>query len=216
MSSTVESPVQALAQSTGQSTGQSTSQSTSQSPVADLSVLSGKTIAFLVASGFAETEFAGLQRALAKVGARAVTIAPETGLVNGWNETTKTTDDGKTITMGDWGHYHPVDRQLGETLAADLDGVIVPGGTRSLAKLAANLHVGRIVKHAIDSEKPVLLFGEAAALAAAGKPQSVLVLTDLAGTDASSAEGTSWVEQAMQHLARTVALYDSHDLKAAA
>ncbi len=181
----------------------------------DLSILTGKTIAFLVASGFAETEFSGLQRALAQVGARSLTIAPESGLVNGWNETTKTTEDGKSITMGDWGHYHPVDQQLGDTLAADLDAVIVPGGTRSLSKLATNLHVVRIVKHAIDSEKPVLLFGAAAELIQtyAGVPQSVSVITD---TNTQAAEGSSWVEQAMQHLARTVAAYHAHELKAAA
>ena len=164
---------------------------------ANLGILAGKTIAFLVASGFSETAYSSLQRALVKLGARGLTVAPDSGLVNGWQEGT-VTEAGVQL-AGDWGHYHPVDRQLGETLAADLDALAIPGGSRSLAKLKANLHVKRILSHAIDAGKPVLLFGDARELTAdrGATPDNVATL------DATTDE--AWVEGALAHLANQLA-----------
>jgi protease I len=104
--------------------------------------LAGKTVAILVANGFEETEMTEPQRALLKAGAALRTISPEQGLVNGWHGTA-------------WGHYFPVDRSVGDVLGADFDMLLLPGGERSIAKLAQNAHTRRIVGHFLDAGKPV-------------------------------------------------------------
>ena len=104
--------------------------------------LTGKTIAILVSNGFEEAEMTEPQRALLKTGATLRTISTETGLVNGWH--------GKS-----WGHYFPVDKQLGEALGADFDMLLLPGGERSVAKLQQSAHTRRIVGHFLDAGKPI-------------------------------------------------------------
>ncbi len=104
--------------------------------------LAGKTIAILVSNGFEEAEMTEPQRALIKTGATLRTISTETGLVNGWH--------GKS-----WGHYFPVDKQLGEALGADFDMLLLPGGERSVAKLQNSAHTRRIVGHFLDAGKPI-------------------------------------------------------------
>lgn len=104
--------------------------------------LAGKTIAILIASGFEELEMTEPQRALLKTGAKLVTISTDTGLVNGWH--------GKS-----WGHYFPVDKQLGEVLGADFDMLLLPGGERSVNKLSQSAHTRRIVGHFLDARKPI-------------------------------------------------------------
>jgi len=104
--------------------------------------LAGKTIAILVANGFEETEMTEAQRALLKTGATLRTISPEQGLVNGWH--------GRA-----WGHYFPVDKQVGEVLGSDYDMLVLPGGERSVAKLQQSAHTKRIVGHFLDAGKPI-------------------------------------------------------------
>ncbi|WP_448206411.1 DJ-1/PfpI family protein [Azospirillum sp. sgz302134] len=104
--------------------------------------LAGKSIAILVANGFEELEMTEPQRALLKTGATLRTISPEQGLVNGWH--------GKS-----WGHYFPVDKQVGEVLGADYDMLLLPGGERSVAKLQQSAHTRRIVGHFLDAGKPI-------------------------------------------------------------
>jgi len=104
--------------------------------------LAGKAIAILVANGFEETEMTEPQRALLKLGAALKVISPEQGLVNGWH--------GKA-----WGHYFPVDKPIAEVLAADFDMLLLPGGERSIAKLAQNPHTRRIVGSFVDGGKPI-------------------------------------------------------------
>lgn len=104
--------------------------------------LAGKSIAILVANGFEELEMTEPQRALLKTGATLRTISPEQGLVNGWH--------GKS-----WGHYFPVDKQVGEVLGADYDMLLLPGGERSITKLQQSAHTRRIVGHFLDAGKPV-------------------------------------------------------------
>lgn len=108
--------------------------------------LAGKTIAILVANGFEEVEMTEPQRALLKTGAALRTISPEQGLVNGWH--------GKA-----WGHYFPVDKQVGDVLASDFDMLLLPGGERSVNKLRQNAHTKRIVGHFLDAGKPVAAIG---------------------------------------------------------
>ncbi|HYG91730.1 MAG TPA: DJ-1/PfpI family protein [Azospirillum sp.] len=104
--------------------------------------LAGKTIAILVANGFEEVEMTEAQRALLKTGATLRTISPEQGLVNGWH--------GRA-----WGHYFPVDKQIGEVLGSDYDMLVLPGGERSVAKLQQSAHTKRIVGHFLDAGKPI-------------------------------------------------------------
>lgn len=110
------------------------------------SQLAGKTIAILVANGFDENQMTEIQRALIKIKANIKTVAPENGVVNGWQG-------------NGWGHYFPVDAQIGETLGSDFDMLVIPGGERAIAKLKTNLHTRRIVNHFVDAEKPVAAMG---------------------------------------------------------
>jgi protease I len=116
-----------------------------------MSALAGLNIAILIANGFTENEFADIQRALIKAGAKSKTIAPEKGMANGWLE-------------NGWGHYFPVDQQLGDTLASDFDALIMVGGSRAIAKLAQNPHTARIVGHFFAANKPFAALNEAVGL----------------------------------------------------
>ncbi|WP_207485781.1 DJ-1/PfpI family protein [Arenibaculum pallidiluteum] len=109
--------------------------------------LAGKTIAILVANGFEEIEMTEPQRALLKAGATVRVISPEQGLVNGWHGAA-------------WGHYFPVDRGIAEVLGADFDMLVLPGGTRSVAKLSQNPHTKRILSGFMDGGKPVAAIGD--------------------------------------------------------
>ncbi len=115
--------------------------------------LAQKTIAILAANGFEETEMTGPQRALLAAGAVVKLVSPEQALVNGWHG-------------GAWGHYFPVEVPLSSALAADFDGLIVPGGERSVQKLVGTPHMQRFVKGFMDGEKPVAVIGGATNLLA--------------------------------------------------
>jgi len=117
------------------------------------SQLAGKTVAILVANGFDENQMTEIQRALIKIKANIKTIAPEQGVVNGWQG-------------AGWGHYFPVDSQIGETLGSDYDMLVLPGGERATAKLKGNLHTRRIINHFIDAEKPIAAIGAGVVLLA--------------------------------------------------
>jgi putative intracellular protease/amidase len=108
--------------------------------------LAGKNIAVLVASGFEELQMTEPQKALLALGATVKLVGPES-LANGWH--------------GDsWGHYFPVDVQLSTMLSADFDMLLVPGGARSLIKLAQTPHTKRVVSAFVDDQKPVALVGD--------------------------------------------------------
>ena len=104
--------------------------------------LTGLNVAILAANGFNEHQMTEIQRALIKAGATTKTIAPETGVMNGWQ------GEG-------WGHYFPVDVQIGEALGSDFDALVLPGGERALAKLKTNLHARRIINHFVEAQKPI-------------------------------------------------------------
>lgn len=114
-------------------------------------VLSGKKICILVASGFAEEQFSQIQKMLNKSGAVIKTVAPENGLVHGWLE-------------NGWGHYFPVDVQIAEAMGSDFDRIIIPGGARAIEKLKSNLHTRRILRHFFEAQKPIIAIEEASDL----------------------------------------------------
>src|SRR6201995_4825329 len=108
--------------------------------------LAGKNVAILVASGFEDLQMTESQKALLALGATVKLGGPES-LANGWR--------------GDsWGHYFPVDGQLSSMLSADYDMLLVPGGARSLIKLAQTPHTKRVVSVLVGDQKPVALIGD--------------------------------------------------------
>ncbi|MFY9287348.1 MAG: DJ-1/PfpI family protein [Alphaproteobacteria bacterium] len=116
-------------------------------------LLAGKNVAILAANGFDENQMTEIQRALTKVKAVLRTIAPEQGVVNGWQGT-------------GWGHYFPVDAQISEALGSDFDMLVIPGGERAIAKLKTNLHTRRIISHFMDAGKPIAAIGAGVSLLA--------------------------------------------------
>jgi protease I len=115
--------------------------------------LAGKSIAILAANGFDENQMTEIQRALTTVKAKFKTIAPENGVVNGWQK-------------DHWGHYFPVDVQIGEALGSDFDFLVIPGGERAMTKLKTNLHTRRIVNHFLEARKPIAAIGAGVSLLA--------------------------------------------------
>lgn len=146
------------------------------------SILAGQKIAIMVANGFEEVHFTETQRAFAGTGAQVTVISPENGLANGWHDNA-------------WGHYFPTDKQLGDVLAADYTALIVPGGKRSIDKLAGLAHARRIITGFIDAEKPVMLFGAAPALLASFERAAGRRLSGDAEIEAAVTEaGATFVE----------------------
>ena len=170
--------------------------------------LAGKSIAILAANGFDENQMAEIQRALTTAKAVFKTIAPENGVVNGWQK-------------DHWGHYFPVDVNITEALGSDFDFLVIPGGERAVTKLKTNLHARRIINHFLEAGKPIAAIGAGVGLlalsprlngvlvAAATEYQEELkavgaVLSDdtqeLSGvvlTASSTEGGTQWVERAL-------------------
>jgi len=115
--------------------------------------LNGKKILVLVSNGVDESVMSTVQRELVKTGAVVKTVGTENGLVNSWNNNA-------------WGLYFPVDQHIAQTLGADFDCLIVPSGTRSVAKLGTNAHAERIIVSFITAGKPMAFMGNAVELLA--------------------------------------------------
>ena len=126
--------------------------------------LAGKMIAILAANGFDESQMTEIQRALTTAKAKFKTVAPENGVVNGWQD-------------GHWGHYFPVDAPINEALGSDFDFLVIPGGDRAIAKLKTNLHTRRIVNHFLEAEKPIAAIGAGVALLALSAKTAGLTLS---------------------------------------
>ena len=115
--------------------------------------LSSRNIAILVANGFDESHITEMQRAFTRIKAPYKIIAPEQGLVNGWQ------DNG-------WGHYFTVDAPIGTAMGSDYDALVLIGGERSVAKLKTNPHARRIVNHFLEANTPVAAIGAGVAVLA--------------------------------------------------
>lgn len=148
--------------------------------------LSGCAVAILVSSGFEETEMTEAQRALLKAGAAVQIVSPDQGLVNGWH--------GKS-----WGHFFPVDRQIGSVLGSDFDMLLVPGGDRSVAKLSDNPHSRRIISHFFDAGKPIAAIDQGIKLlVAAQKLKGRAVAGPVELQDLVVASGAIWSENPIE------------------
>lgn len=126
--------------------------------------LIGRTIALMVANGFDEIEFTEPQKRLIEAGAKVTVVSRANGLVNGWYD-------------GGWGHFFPVDADLADTLAIDYDGLIVPGGIRSVEKMAEDPHAKRILKAFLRADMPTALIGDGAKLMIASEDASGSTVT---------------------------------------
>lgn len=148
-------------------------------------LLAGKNVAILVANGFEELEMTEPQRALLKAGAKPKIISPEQGLVNGWHGSA-------------WGHYFPTDRHVGDVLAADFDLLVLPGGDRSVAKLATNPHTRRIIGSFVDAGKGIAAFGKGVELLALVERIKGRTVTGAdSAKPALEAAGVKWSEEAI-------------------
>lgn len=141
------------------------------------SSLEGTKVAFLVANGFEELHMTDLQKALLSAGAQCKVISPEPGLVNGWHENA-------------WGHYFPIDSSLASALSSDYEMLVVPGGSRSVNKLADNQHTKRIVQGFVDAGKTTVLLGEAVELLAVAEKTLGRTVTGTAASQAKLADAT--------------------------
>ena len=110
-------------------------------------------IAILVANGFDENHITAVQRAMTKEKITYKIVAPEQGLVNGWQDNA-------------WGHYFTVDESISTAMGSDYDLLILIGGERGTAKLKGNLHTRRIINHFLEAGKPVAAIGSGVGLLA--------------------------------------------------
>jgi protease I len=115
--------------------------------------LQSQKIAVLMSNGFNETDFLMIQKAMIEQGASLRIVSTDSGLVNGW--------DGKG-----WGHNFAIDAQLNTALGIDYDGLIIPGGQRSIDKLKLTAHSRRFVGSFLAAMKPVVCMGDAVQLMA--------------------------------------------------
>ena len=111
-----------------------------------LSILSGKTIAVVVSSGFEERPLIDLQRALLSLGSVVRIISGDVGTTNAW--------DGSS-----WGLSYPVDAPLAESLAVDYDALIIPHGTRHTELLKNEAHGRRLIGAFLNERVPSLIIG---------------------------------------------------------
>lgn len=147
--------------------------------------LNGKKVLILVSNGVEEAAMSVVQRDLLKEGATIKTIGTEPGLVNSWNGATN-----------NWGLYFPVDIQINQALGSDFDLLVVPGGSRSIAKLSENPHAERIIGSFVAARKPVCMMDEAVQLLEGHDCTRVPLLTGAAKEDTQG-----FVDQMIAHFA---------------
>lgn len=115
--------------------------------------LATPSIAILAANGFDENHITAVQRSMTKDSKTYKIIAPEQGLVNGWQDNA-------------WGHYFTVDESISTAMGSDFDVLVLIGGERGVAKLKSSLHTRRIVNHFLEARKPIAAIGAGVALLA--------------------------------------------------
>ncbi len=142
-------------------------------------------IAILVANGFDESHITAVQRAMTKAGISYKIVAPEQGLVNGWQG-------------NGWGHYFTVDTSISTAMGSDFDLLILAGGERGVTKLKSIAHARRIVNHFLEAEKPIAAIGAGVELLALSpKSLGLTVSAPGAASEALQAAGLICAEEDM-------------------
>jgi protease I len=108
----------------------------------NMSKLSGRKVAILVAKGFEQVELTEPRRVLEHAGATIEIVSPEDGTVRGWDHT-------------DWGEEIPVDRSLSDARAEDYDALLLPGGVMNPDHLRKNEDAVRFTRAFFEAHKPV-------------------------------------------------------------
>ncbi|HUB51824.1 MAG TPA: type 1 glutamine amidotransferase domain-containing protein [Terracidiphilus sp.] len=106
------------------------------------SELKGKKIAILATDGFEQSELMEPRRALDKVGAETVVIAPKAGKIKGWK-------------MKEWGETVNVDKTLDQADVHDYDALVLPGGVMNPDHLRMDRKAVDFVGQFVNSGKPV-------------------------------------------------------------
>lgn len=164
--------------------------------------LSGKTVAILIANGFEEAEMTETQKALVADGATARLVSPENGLCNGWHE-------------GTWGHNFYVEVKVNEVLPSQYDGLLLPGGERSLKTLLDNAHSRRIVKGMVEANKAVGVLSDGVELLAAVEALAGRTVTGAPQSrEKAEQAGATWREEETVTDGRLVTSVGGGDLTA--
>jgi protease I len=147
--------------------------------------LDGKKIAILIAPrGTEEPEFEKPRQAVEQAGGAVTVISLETGDAESVNNDL---DPGKTFA---------VDQAIGDVVAEDFDGLVIPGGSVGADKLRGSDAVVAFVKAFFDAGKPVAAICHAPwTLIEAGVVEGrTLTSFPTLQTDIRNAGGT-WVDQ---------------------
>jgi len=147
--------------------------------------LDGKKIAILIAPrGTEEPEFEKPRQAVEQAGGAVTVISLETGDAESVNNDL---DPGKTFA---------VDQAIGDVVAEDFDGLVIPGGSVGADKLRGSDAVVAFVKAFFDAGKPVAAICHAPwTLIEAGVVEGrTLTSFPTLRTDIRNAGGT-WVDQ---------------------
>jgi len=147
--------------------------------------LDGKKIAILIAPrGTEEPEFEKPRQAVEQAGGAVTVISLETGDADSVNNDL---DPGKTFA---------VDQAIGDVVAEDFDGLVIPGGSVGADKLRGSDAVVAFVKAFFDAGKPVAAICHAPwTLIEAGVVEGrTLTSFPTLQTDIRNAGGT-WVDQ---------------------
>lgn len=118
------------------------------------SSIRGKKAAILVESGFCEREFVQAQDALSALGVDCRLVSSENSLIKGWNEKKEPLCSG-------WGADYAPDAILRESISANYDILVIPGGIRSIAKLKLSDSVKPFISAFVQTGKPVIAYNKA-------------------------------------------------------
>ena len=99
-------------------------------------------IAILATDGYERSELRQPLEELRAKGAEVHVIAPQDGEIRSWDKT-------------DWGDSVPVDKRLTETLEADYDALVLPGGQINPDILRIDENAVSFVRACVDAGKPV-------------------------------------------------------------
>ncbi len=161
--------------------------------------LNGLSIAILAANGFDENQVTEIQRELTKAKGTSKIVAPENGVVNGWQN-------------DNWGHYFPVGAPINEALGSDYDALIIPGGERAVLKLKSNPHSRRIINHFLEAGKPIAAIGAGVSLLALSPMIADYEISASAETRAELTEAKADIVEEPQSLDRHVLTATGSDL----